>query len=67
LQFVKSCDMLTVVLPAPRQAVPPTFFGGDNLLLPPIEREGVTVNGYMGRNFSILHGHYSCHCPGSPG
>ena len=43
MHFVKCYDMLTLVLPAPRQAVPLDFFGGDILLLPPIEREGVTV------------------------
>lgn len=41
LHFVKSCAMLSVVQPAPRQAVPPRRFpsGVKQLLLPPIDKK----------------------------
>ena len=42
LQFLGFYAMLSLVLPAPRQAVLPVFYWGVLIFLPPIERKGVT-------------------------
>ena len=71
--LVFPCNLLEAVLCClrccqyPGRRFPSNLFGGDILLLPPIaKRGGVGYGCYMGRNFSILPGHYCCHYLGPP-